>query len=208
VDFATVAVERKWEGKAIETGRVTGWGFDELDEVQGDQRDKARAERDALRLLAVFLNNWDTRADNQRLVCREDGARSAAGGCQRPFAYMQDVGATVGRVGGAKAERKLDLAGWRAVPIWKDAATCLVELESPPFHGATFGQAVISEAGRSFLARRLRRLTTRHIRDLFEGARFADYAGASGPSRDVEQWVRAFQEKVRQITARAPCPTR
>ena len=66
----------------------------------------------------------------------------ADGGCHLPFAYMQDVGATFGHVGAAKAERKLDLEGWRAVPIWKDAATCLVKIESPPLHGATFGEAV------------------------------------------------------------------
>jgi hypothetical protein len=207
VDFTPVAIERRWEGRAIKTPDKSGWGFDELDVVQPEPREGARAERDALRLLAVFLNNWDNRADNQRLLCLEDGARMADGGCHLPFAYMHDVGATFGHVGAAKAERKLDLEGWRAVPIWKDAATCLVKIESPPLHGATFGEATISEAGRSYLAGRLRRLTTRHIRDLFEGARFADYAEASGASRDVGQWVRAFQEKVRQITARAPCPT-
>ena len=207
VDFAIVAIERRHEGKAIKTGSVSGWGWDELDRVQPDQREGARAERDALRLLAVFLNNWDNRADNQRLLCLEDGARMADGGCHLPLAYMHDVGGTFGHVGSAKAERKLDLEGWRAVPIWKDAATCLVKIESPPLHGATFGEAVISEGGRSYLAERLRRLTTRQIRDLFEGAGFADYAEASGPSRDVGQWVRAFQAKVRQITAREPCPT-
>jgi hypothetical protein len=203
VDFAPVAIERKWDGKAIETARADGWGFDELDEIQGDRRSGARAERDALRLVAVLLNNWDTRANNQRLVCLDDGASP---GCRLPFAYMQDVGATFGRVGGAKEERKLDLEGWRAVPVWKDAAACVVKLESPPLHRATFGEAVISEEGRSFLARRLGRLTTSHVRDLFEGAGFAGYADASGPARDVDQWVRAFQEKVRQITEREPCP--
>ena len=207
VDFATVAVERKLEGRTIKTEDVTGWGFDELDEVQADRPDPARAERDALRLLAVLLNNWDNRADNQRLACPEDGARMADGGCHLPFAYMQDVGGTFGRVGGAKEERKLDLEGWRSVPIWKDAATCFVKLESPPLHGATFGEAVISEGGRSFLARRLGRLTTSHLRDLFEGAGFADYPGATGPERDVGEWVEAFQDKVRQITEREPCPT-
>jgi hypothetical protein len=66
---------------------------------------------------------------------------------------------------------------------------------------------MISERGRSYLASRLRRLGTKDIRDLFEGARFAGYEAASGPDRDLDGWVRAFQEKVRQITARKPCPT-
>jgi hypothetical protein len=207
VDFPLVAVERKWEGRAIQTPDKSGWGFDELDLAQSGQREGARAERDALRLLAAFLNNWDNRADNQRLLCLDDGARMADGGCHLPFAYMHDVGATFGHVGAAKAERKLDLPGWREVPVWKDAATCRVEIESPALHGSTFGEATISEAGRAYLSRRLERLTASHIRDLFEGARFAEYTEASGPNRDVGQWVEAFQEKVRQITSRAPCPT-
>jgi len=204
VDFAPVAIGRRW-GKAIESARVAGWGFDELDRVQGG-RPRGRAQRDALRLLAVLLNNWDTHSDNQRLVCLDDEAPAAHGACRHPFAYMQDVGATFGRGNGSSAERKLDLEGWRAVPVWKDEETCLVELDAPPLRQPTFGRAVISERGRQYLARRLRRLTTKQIRDLFAGAHFADYAGASGPGRDVDEWVRAFQDKVRQITARKPCP--
>ena len=207
VHYETVAVERRLEGKEIEAENKSGWGFDELDKVQVSAREGTRAKRDALRLIAVFLNNWDNRADNQRLLCLTGGARRADGGCPRPFAYMQDVGGTFGRVGGDKEQRKLDLAGWRAVPIWKDAATCRVKIESPPLHGSTFGEAVISERGRSYLAARLRRLTTEQIRDLFEGARFAEYEAASGPERGVDDWVMAFQEKVRQITTRKPCPT-
>ena len=207
VDFAPAAIERRREGQTIETPDRRGWGFDELGPVEPGPRRGARAERDALRLLAALLNNWDNRADNQRLVCLEDGARMADGGCHLPFAYMHDVGATFGRAGGAKAKRKLDVEGWSAVPVWKDPATCLVKIEAPPLHGATFGEATISEAGRAYLALRLGRITTGHLHDLFEGARFAEYADASGPSRDVGRWVRAFEEKVRQITARAPCPT-
>ena len=59
--------------------------------------------------------------------------RDARGGRRlpRPLAYMHDVGGTFGRVGGAKAERKLDVEGWSAVPIWKDRAACTVSIESP-----------------------------------------------------------------------------
>jgi hypothetical protein len=207
VDFTNVAVERKLEARTIRTDDVAGWGFEELDQVQSEHVEDRRAERDALRLLAVLLNHWDNRADNQRLVCLEDGSRSADGGCRAPFAYLQDVGGSFGRVGGAKAERKLHLDGWRAVPIWKDGATCRVEIEAPALHGATFDEAVISEAGRAFLASRLRRVTARHVRDLFEGAGFDDYPGPRGRAPGVRDWVEAYEDKVRQIVAREPCPT-
>jgi hypothetical protein len=205
VDFTTVAVERRLEGKVMETDDVEGWGWDELD-AGTSPRGPRRAEIDALRLLAVFLNNWDNRRDNQRLLCRP-GADGRDGACAQPLAYMQDLGATFGRVGGeTKAERKLDVEGWRAVPVWKDARACLVAIDSPPLHGATFREAEISESGRRFLAARLGRLRRNQIRDLFEGAGFARYGEASAASRDVEQWVAAFEEKVRQITERPPCP--
>lgn len=204
VDFTNVAIERRQEGRVIKTDRTAGWGWDELGDLQKGQ---ARTQRDALRLLAVFLNDWDNRPDNQRLVCLEDGARMADGGCHAPLAYIQDVGATFGYVGGEKSRRKLDVEGWGAVPIWKDAKRCVVSIRSPWLHGATFDDATISEAGRVFLAHRLARLDRSQIRDLFAGAHFDEYEGASPASRDIDRWVRVFERKVREITERQPCPT-
>jgi hypothetical protein len=206
VDFAPVAIERRLPGETIEEKEGEGWGWNELD-ASTPASGPVRAERDALRLLTVVLNNWDNRRDNQRLVCLPGGTGGDSR-CRRPFAYMHDVGGTFGRVGGrTKAERKLDLEGWSEVPVWKDAATCRVEIDSPALHGATFGEATISESGRRFLVERLARIPESEIRDLFEGARFAEYEEASPASRDVGNWVRVFQGKVRQIADRPPCPT-
>jgi hypothetical protein len=110
--------------------------------------------------------------------------------------------------GDTKDERKLDLPGWNAVPIWKDRATCTVGIKSPRLHGASFGEVQISEPGRRFLADRLAALSPQQVTDLFEGAWLADYADAGPESRDVAAWVAAFQSKVRQIAEGAPCPTR
>jgi hypothetical protein len=205
-DFTIVAVERRLPGKAI----ASGWKWDELDKAQAHGRGDLRPHRDALRLMAVLLNNWDNREDNQRLICLPEGYPAGPGGhCNKSIAYMHDVGGTFGRVGGdSKDERKLDLTGWAAVPVWKDRATCRVEIKSPRLHGASFGEAQISESGRRFLADRLSVLAPRQITELFEGAWFADYADAAPESRDVAGWAAAFQSKVRQITEGAPCPTR
>jgi hypothetical protein len=110
---------------------------------------------------------------------------------------MDDVGATFGRVGAAKDERKLDLEGWKSVRIWKEGATCLVDIESPALHGATFATVRISEAGRRFLANLLGQLDGPQIRGLFVGARFP---------ADERLWAAAFQQKVSQIVERPPCP--
>ncbi|HJS57577.1 MAG TPA: hypothetical protein VKA01_05680 [Vicinamibacteria bacterium] len=204
VDFEIVSIERRLEGESIVGDQSEGWGWDELDAASSTRA--TRAERDALRLLAVLLNNWDNRRSNQRLLCLP-GALRADGTCARPFAYMHDTGATFGWTKGEKDERKLDVEGWRQVGVWKDPAACVVRIASPPLHGATFGEATISESGRRFLVDRLRRVPEKEIRALFEGARFADFEGASPESRDIDNWVKAFQGKVREIAERPPCPT-
>lgn len=206
-DFTIVSVERRLPGLAIGDD---GWKWDDLDKAQAFGRGAPREHRDALRLMAVLLNNWDNRGENQRLTCLPEGYPPGPGGhCGKAVAYMHDVGGTFGRVGGdSKDERKLDLAGWSAVPVWKDRATCTVGIKSPRLHGASFGEAQISESGRRFLADRLTALSPQQVTDLFEGAWVAEYAEASPESRDVAGWVAAFQSKVRQIAEGAPCPTR
>ena len=208
VDFPNVSVERRLDGRAIKAGDDAGWSWGELDRVEGSPpaRRERRAQRDALRLVAVLLNDWDTHAENQRLVCL-DARPAPGGGCRDPFAYLQDVGASFGGMGGPAHALKLDVERWSAAPVWKDEARCTVAIQSPRMHGATFGQAVISEAGRRFLAQRLASLGRDQVRDIFEGAHFAAYQGASPASRDVSRWVSAFEDKVRTITARSPCPT-
>jgi hypothetical protein len=206
VDFESVSVTRRMEGRKIEAGAIEGWGFDELDRVS-TPRGATRAERDALRLLAVLLNHWDNRSDNQQLVCVPGARESGDGRCDTPFAYIEDVGSTFGGVGGPKGKRKLDVGAWSAVPIWKDPETCRVGVDSPRFHRATFGDAVITESGRRFLARRLARLTVDQIRATFNDAGFASLEETAAVNRDVDRWVSVFQDKVRQITVRSPCPT-
>jgi hypothetical protein len=109
---------------------------------------------------------------------------------------IQDVGATFGPL-------KLDRQAWADSPVWSDPKTCLVSMRSLPYEGSTFPDARISEEGRQFLAARLRLLSPKQIRDLFEGARVSQY---SLGDPDIDRWVTAFQNRARAITDRAPCP--
>jgi hypothetical protein len=208
VDFPKVSVENWAEGKTIETPDAEGWGWDELEEAQAGGEGASRAERDALRLLAVFLNNWDNSPNNQRLICLP-GSQDGDGRCTHPFAYMDDVGATFGHAGhvATHSEAKLDVEGWRSAPIWKDSEKCVVGIQSPMLHHASFDDAVITEAGRRMAADRLRRLRSRQIRGLFEGSGFVEFEKTSEESRDVDRWVEVFQEKVKEIVDRGPCPS-
>jgi hypothetical protein len=198
VDFEEVAVEDPMPGRSIEAGETEGWAFYELDRIDPARGGASRAEVDALRLMAVFLANWDNKASNQRLVCLP-GGDLPGGGCDTPFAYFQDVGSTFGPKG-------LNLEAWRATPVWADPKACLVSMKSLPFQGATFRDTVISEGGRRLLADELTQLLPQQVRDLFTGAGFTEYARSSEAGRDAANWAAAFEDKVKQIADRPPCP--
>jgi hypothetical protein len=92
MDFVNVAVERKLKGDGVEAGGEKGWAFYELAKIDPARGGASRAEVDALRLMAVFLNHWDNKGPNQRLVCEGDQPAP----CAHPLAMMQDVGSDFG----------------------------------------------------------------------------------------------------------------
>jgi len=196
VTFDMVTIERKLSGRPIRGAETTGWAWYELGQIDPAAGGSSRAEVDALRLMGVFLEHWDNKASNQRLVCLGPGAPGPE--C-RPFAYLQDVGQTFG-------PRGVDLDGWTRTPIWADAATCRVDMKSLPYQGATFGEAHISEAGRQLLGGLLRQLSHAQIVTLFDAARFPAFVRQSDRGRNPENWAAAFEDRVRQIVDRPSCP--
>jgi hypothetical protein len=189
VDFDLAVIERRLPGR--EAG---GWSWPELRTVEAAAGGATTAELDALRLLAVFLNNWDGKPVNQRLMCAE----SPADRCEHPVAYMQDLGQTFG-------PKSIDLAGWSGSKVWSDPASCAVSMKALPWHGSTFEDTTISEAGRLLLAGLLRQLSPAQVRALFVGARFTEFL-RNDRADDVDAWTRAFLDRVAQIADRAPCP--
>ena len=197
VTFTLAAIERKIPGRTIRSATHDGWEWPELDRIDAAAGGSSRAEIDALRLMAAFLSHWDTKSINQRLVCLEGGETPE--GCSRPMAILHDVGATFG-------PRSVDLEGWKGRPIWADPAGCRLSMKDLPYGGTSFGEPTISEAGRRFLGDRLRQLARGQIVALFQGARFSEYERLSEAGRDIENWADAFEDKVRQIADRPPCP--
>jgi hypothetical protein len=199
-DFEWVAVERKHDGRPIETEELEGWAFFELDLIDPRKGGAPRAHVDALRLLAVLLAHWDNKTDNQRLLCLSEKDWPEGGRCSKPFALLQDVGSAFG-------PRKVDLESWEQAPIWADRATCKTTMDHLPYHGATFKPVQISEAGRQHLAKLLQQLSDRQVDDLFRGARFDQSAGFIGfRTTPIPEWSRVFKAKVRQISDGPPCP--
>ena len=195
-DFEWAGVERRFEGAEIEAGDDGGWAWFELDAVDGSHGAN-RAERDALRLFAMLLAHWDNKAENQRLMCLSPSADAAA--CGRPFAYINDLGATFG-------PNKVSLDHWAKTPIWADRRRCAISMRQFPYSGGTFPDTEISEAGRRLLAQQLARLTEPRLVALFTAARFPEFHGGRGHAADPRRWAGTFLDKVREITDAGPCP--
>lgn len=198
VTFPFAVVERRLDGRVIESRQDQGWGWYELASTDASRDGTARAEVDALRLMAIFLAHWDNKGPNQRLIC-PPGADRTDGGCDRPVALMQDLGATFGPL-------KLDLHNWREGRIWKDAKSCTVSMEHLPWGGGTFPEGRISEEGRVILLNLLEQLSDSQLRDLFEGSRIVSHSQLTAESANVAEWVNAFKGRVRQIREGGPCP--
>jgi hypothetical protein len=196
-EFDTVSIERRLEGRRLESTPDQGWAWYEIDQVDEAAGGSPRTHVDALKLLAVLLAHWDNKAENQRLLCLP-GADRPDGGCSKPIAILQDLGASFGPV-------KLDLHNWRSTPIWADARSCRVSMKHLPWGGGTFPEQNISEAGRLFLLSLLEQLSATQLRDLFAGARVESSEGVTAEGRQPAAWAAAFLDKVRQIREAGPC---
>ena len=194
-DFTWSAVEHRFPAPAIETSTHTGWAWFELEDS-----DASLADVGALRLLAVFLAHWDNKADNQRLVCLDATASEPRDAdCAQPLLMIQDLGSTFGPT-------KLNVATWESEPVWKDRARCLVTMRHLPYHGGTFGEAQIPEAGRAQLAASLATISESAFRQMLTTSRVPEFQSSTDDGRDVEIWVAAFKSRMKQITDAGPCP--
>ena len=198
-EFEPAVVERSFGGTPIASSTGKGWSWAELDLMEPEHGGASRAERDALRLMAVFLAHWDNKSENQRLVCLDE-PRKIEDGCRRPFAYIQDTGSSFG-------PRRVNVREWRATPVWADASRCQLSLERMPFLGGTFEPVAITERGRRFLAERLGAISRAQARQLFASVRLDEYTDIAEEDRDPERWAEAFEFRVKQIVDAASCPT-
>jgi hypothetical protein len=201
--FDPAVVERKMAGDEWPAKDDSGWSWEELAEVAPARGGSPRAHRDALTLLAVFLQHTDSKPQQQRILClggAEDGA------CRRPFLLVSDVGLTFGAgsrandndVSGANLER------WRSTPVWRDEPGCVGNLNKSLT--GTLARPVIGEAGRRFLAGLLQQLSDAQLRDLFTVARVnlrvREPGRALSGFPSIDEWVTAFKQKREEIVAK------
>jgi hypothetical protein len=196
-EFEHVSIERRLAGRRLESTPDQGWAWYEIDKVDEAAGGSPRAHVDAVKLLAVVIAHWDNKAENQRLLCLP-GGDLPDGGCARPYAILQDLGASFGPT-------KLDLHNWRSTPVWADARACRVSMKLMPWGGATFPEQRISEEGRVFLLSLLEQLSPAQLLALFTGARVELSEGVSADGRKPSAWAAAFLDKVRQVREAGPC---
>ena len=234
--FDPAIVERKMPGRELEIAGKPGWSWADLGRITPAPGGAPRAHRDALQLLAVFLQHSDSKAEQQRILCRdgsptdgkagkdkgekaekaekaekgEKGAKDATVDCDRPFLMISDLGLTFGRhsATNANSTSSVNLAAWRETPVWKEGTQCTGNL--PKSLTGTLDNPTISEEGRRFLADLLLALSDRQLRDLFEAARvelrMRKPGDAASGFATVDEWVDAFKAKRAEIVERR-CPS-
>jgi hypothetical protein len=204
--FAPAVIERKMPGSEWPRGDGSGWSWKELDAVNAATGGAPRAHRDALKLLAVFLQHTDSKPEQQRIVCLSSGRERTRESCGSPFLMINDVGLTFGRANRTNASDtgSVNLVAWRRTPVWKDPTGCTGNL--PKSFTGTLDDPLISEDGRRFLAALLEQLSDRQIRDLFDAARvhlrLRHPGDPSSGFATIEEWVAAFKQKRAEIARR------
>jgi hypothetical protein len=203
--FDPAVIERKMEGREWPRDGKPGWSWEELDRIDPESHGSPRSHRDALKLLAVFLQHTDSKPVQQRILCLGT-APASRNSCSNPFLMLNDVGLTFGRANRTNSNDtgSVNLLAWRGTPVWRQDATC--EGNLPKSLTGTLNNPVISEEGRRFLANLLVQLSDGQLHDLFEVARVELRLRAPGTASSgfatIDEWVSAFKEKRSQIVDR------
>ena len=209
-EFDPAVVERQG-GSAVEVPGYEGWAWPELDTIGTSAGGATRAQLDAFKLLAVFIQHSDSKPGQQEIVCQEGRKRKDAKGnetCAEAWLVIKDLGGSFGKATKLNSS-KMNLQDWDEAGIWKDAKQCIGDM--PRSFTGSLEDPKISEAGRRFLAGRLMLLRDKQIRDLFTVSnvmkRGATITAADGSKRPVtvDDWVRVFKRKRSEI-ASARCP--
>jgi hypothetical protein len=206
-DTEFASIQRKIAGRDLD-GDVPGWAWPELDSVDSAGGGAPRDQRDALKLLAVFVQHTDSKSEQQRLVCIDKRERSNDGEpCNETVMMVHDLGQTFGsaNVFNRDAVGSVNLSEWTHMAIWKDPSRCVANL--PQSQTGTLDHPVIQEAGRKFLADLLAQLTDRQVHDLFDVARFPERVlpNRSEEVSTVDDWAAAFLRK-RDAIVNHTCP--
>jgi len=203
--FDPAAVERKMHGHDVATKDQDGWSWAELDQVSEAAGGAPPAHRDALKLLAAFIQHGDSKPQQQRLACLDKEWKGKTP-CEHPFMLVNDLGMTFGKSNALNRNSKgaANFEEWSQTRVWKDKTGCVANL-SGSITG-TLEYPRISEEGRAFLADLMTQLTDEQLFDLFETARVSLRPRSPNTHETVSatsgEWVEAFKKKRDEIVNR------
>jgi len=206
--FDPASIERKFKGRTLETSPESGWSWADLDKVDEAAGGAPRAQRDALKLLAVFVQHTDNKPGQQRLVCVDDKSEGDEGICAHTIMMVNDLGQTFGQSNLFNRDRigSVNIEKWSAAHVWStrtDRSACYGDL--PPSQTGSLDTPRIGEAGRRFLSDLLMQLSDAQLRDLFTVSRFPERVDPGIKPTTVDDWVGAFKKKRDEIASRT-CP--
>lgn len=200
--FEPAIIERAG-GSSIEVPGYEGWAWPELDKLGKTPGPSTslrasgatRAQLDAFKLAAVFIQHSDSKAEQQEIVCDDGKKQKDAKGnetCSSSWLVIKDLGATFGKATKLNSS-KMNLSDWESAPMWKDPKQCIADM--PRSLTGTLEDPQISEAGRRFLAAQMAKLSDKQIRDLFTISNVVKRGDT------VNDWVRVFKKKRAEIVA-------
>jgi hypothetical protein len=226
--YDATTVVRKYSGhKMVEQNKSDqGWSWKEFEQLNG----RPSYEKDALKLLASFIQHSDNKPPQQRLVCDgvkvDQSTHPFTTTCTDSKMIVQDVGASFGGGGlfTSNDGAKMNLQNWINKKLWKktgtpgmnepDCPVCQAQLSKSLTAHDGLGDPTISEEGRRLLAGLMCQLTDAQIENLFKAARVAampKYHNSDGSFKSgldqatiERQWVEVFKAK-REDLAKGRC---
>jgi hypothetical protein len=204
--FKEAVIQELKRGKeiTIQGKAEVGWSWKkDLPLVSNAAGGATRAQIDALKLIAVLIQQGDTKSAQQKLICRPEDYDPNTDVCRKPYMYVYDLGNTFGSDG--LRVHPLNFEKWRHKAVFKDQAACTGNLRQDIGNGRdglTFPK--ISEEGRLFFADLLSQFISDQSRvvAMFEVAHMemADHR------HSAEDWADVFTSKAREIINHSPCP--
>ncbi len=148
--FDPAVIERE-SGSKVEVPGYEGWAFPELDKLTEKDGGATRAQVDALKLLAVFIQHSDSKPGQQEIVCQQGRKQKDAKGnetCAEAWLVIKDLGGSFGKATKLNTS-KMNLADWDSTVIWKDAKQCIGDMPRS-FTGSLEDPVISERAGSSW----------------------------------------------------------
>ncbi len=144
--YPYATIERKHEGLEIQTKPDQGWTFQEVEKTTkafGSELNARQIHSEALKLLSVFIQHGDRKAQQQRLSCPKDALTYTKADlrdqefddyvytyiadtaelrhCSQAQILIQDLGATFGGAGWlSKSIAKMSVSHWRDEAVFNE----------------------------------------------------------------------------------------